>query len=169
MENTEEKYINRTFGQESSRVGQAVHDILAKEQPSYTVEDILSEYGKDYCTELENTIEANKKKYTSPFYVFTLMKKEFYANNVVRNFFIARQTPPHASDMMQQYPHFVKTLYIVDYEKGKIRLVWNLPGIEDCKTIMNHPELYDEQLCNWVLDCFGASLNKDSYPVDLPS
>ena len=166
METIDNKYINDTFGRQGKRVGQAVHDILSKDQPSYTVEDILSEYGKDYCIEFENTIEANKKKYTSPFYIFVLTKKEFYANNVVRNWFIARQTPPHASDMMKQYPNHTKTLYIVDYTKGRVRVVWTIPGYEECKSIMNQPDKYDEQLCEWVLDCFGHNLNKDSYPLD---
>lgn len=168
MENTEEKYINRTFGQKSSRVGQAVCDILSKDQPSYTVEDILAEAGNQYCLDFEKTIEDNKKKYTSPFYIFVLTKKEFYANNVVRNFFIARQTPPYASQMMIQYPNHTKTLYIVDAVKGKVRVLWSIPSSEECKSILKTPQSFDEKLCTWILDCYSGKLDKDCYPIDEP-
>jgi hypothetical protein len=162
---SKDKYIYDNYGMKGARVGQAVSDILSKPQPSYTVEDILSEYGNKYALDLEKTIENNKKKYKSPFYVFVLTKKEFWTDNVVRNWFIARQTPPHGSDMMKEYPHHTKTLYVVDTDNGNLRVVWTLPGYEDCKSILKTPDSYDKDLVKWVLECFGGSLDKNSYDV----
>lgn len=161
-----DKYDYNMFGSKGKRVGKAVLDIISTDQPSYTVEDILSEYGKDYCLEFEKTIEENKKKYKSPFYIFVLTKKEFYASNVVRNWFIARQTPPYGSQMMTDYPNHTKTLYIVDADKGELRVLWSIPGKEECKSILKEPQIYSQELVSWILDCYSGGLDKESYSVN---
>lgn len=161
-----EKYQNRSRGKTSSRVGQAVLDIISKDQPTQTVGDTLEAMSPDFIKEFESTVENNKDKYKSPFYIFVLTKKEFYADNVVRNFFIARQTCPYAVEMMSEYPNHVKTLYIVDSEKGRVSLAWSLPPWGDCMTIAKNPQLYDPQLVKWVEQCLTGALNRDSYSFD---
>ena len=166
MDANDKRYDYNRFGKKGKRVGQAVVDILSKDQPIYTAEEILNEYAPKFVQELEDCIKENHKKYTSPFYVFVLTGKEMWAENVLRNWFVARQTPPHAIDMVVEFPHKSKTLYMVDAEKGKVKVLWTIPGIEDCKSIMKDPLIYDPHLVQWIIDCFEGKLNKDSYSFE---
>src|SRR5271157_3209448 len=158
-----DRYDFNVDGKKAKRVGQAVVDILSKPQPIQTVGDTIDAFGPDYAQQIENCIQDNQKKYKSPFYIFVLTKKEFWADNVLRNFFIARQTPPHAFQMMEQYSNFTKTLYIVDADKGKIKILWSLPGFNDCISVAKHPALYAPELVRWIEDCFTRKLDKDKY------
>jgi len=163
---SETKYDYDRFGVKAKRVGQAVVDILSKNQAPQTVGDTIDAFGPDYAKQIEQCIEDNQKKYTDPFYIFVLTKKEFWADNVLRNFFIARQTPPHAFQMMEQYSNFTKTLYLVDAKKGKIKILWSLPGFNDCITVAKNPMLYAPELVKWIEDCFSRKLDKDRYSFD---
>jgi hypothetical protein len=160
------KYDYNRFGSKGQRVGQAVFDIISHYQPMQTVGETLDAFGPDYAKQMEECIEDNEHKYTNPFYIFVLTKKEFFANNVLRNYFIARQTPPHAFDMMEQYSNYTKTLYIIDANRGNIKCLWTLPGFDDCITIARNPANYDPDLVKWVEDCFSKKLDKDSYGFD---
>lgn len=160
------QYDYDRFGKKGQRVGQAVFDIMSKPQNIQTVGDTLDAFGPDYAEFMQQCVDDNKKKYKNPFYIFVLTKKEFWANNVLRDWFIARQTPPHAFDMMEQYSNYTKTLYIVDADKGQLKCLWSLPGLDDCFTIARNPERYDYELVKWVEACFTRQMDKDSYTFD---
>lgn len=157
------KYDYNRFGMSGQRVGQAVYDILSKEQPSQTVEDILENYGPQFAKEIDEAIERSKNKFKSPYYIFVLTNKEFWAENVVRNWFVPRQTPPHATDMMIQYPHHTKTLYIVDARRGNIQLIWTIPGYNECISILKTPSTFDESIVKNIIKCFDGQLDLDEY------
>lgn len=161
-----DKYSYNRFGSKGTRVGQAVFDIISKPQSEQTVEDVLSAYGPEYARQIEECIEQNQHKYKGPFYVFVLTKKEMWATNLVRNWFIARQTPPHAFEMMEQYANYTKTLYMIDANKGNISVVWSLPGYSDCMSIAKNPANFDPQLVKWIEECFTKNLDKDAYSFD---
>jgi len=161
-----DKYDYKRFGCSAKRVGQAVADIIKKDNPTQTVGETLEALSDDYAKAIEQCIEANREKLKSPFYIFVLTKKEFWAENVVRNWFVARQTPPYAFQTMEEYPHHTKTLYLVDAQKGKIKLVWSLPGFEDCITVAKNPHLYSPELVRWIEKCFTKQLDLDMYIFD---
>lgn len=163
MDAKDPKYSYNKHGSKGARVGQAVHDIVSRDQPQHTVEEVLDGYAPRYLADLEKTIEDNKSKFESPFYVYVMSHKEMWAENVVRTWFIARQTPPHALDMVTNYPYQMKTLYLVDTKLGKFKLLWTLPGIEDCKSILKAKHHYDPDLVRWIEMCFAGKLEKDSY------
>lgn len=154
MENQKDKYNYNRFGSKGQRVGQAVVDILSKEQPSQTVEETIFAFGPDFADELSKTIEDNRHKYKSPFYILVLTKKEMWACNVVRNFFVARQTAPLSCDMVLQYPNHTKTLYKVDAEKGNIHAEWSIPGHQECLSISNSPSSFDPELVKWIEEAY---------------
>lgn len=153
----EKKYSYDRFGSKGQRVGQAVVDILSKDQATQTVEETLEALGPRFVEELEDTIQKNQHRFESPFYVFVLTNKEMWADNVLRNWFIARQTAPEDIDMLCQYPHHAKTLYKVDSKKGSLSVAWTIPGIEDCKSILKNPHIHDPQLVSWITSCFDKS------------
>lgn len=157
------RYDYNRFGCNAKRVGQAVVDILSKEQPVYTAGEILDAYGPQYASEIEKAINEGLKKYTFPFYVFVLTKKEHWATNLVRNFFIPRQTSPLGMEMMQAYPNYTKTLYKVTSDIGGVKLIWSLPGFNECESIARHPEIHNEELVRWIKDCFTGEMDNPSY------
>jgi hypothetical protein len=155
--NTEKKvdrYKYDRFGSKGARVGQAVVDIMSKEQPSQTVEETIFEFGPDFAKEFEKTVNKNAHKYKSPFHVVVLTKKEMWACNVVRNFFIARQTAPKAKDMIIDYPNHTKTLYKVNTNSGEVKAEWSIPGHQECISLSKSPGSYDPQLVKWIDDAY---------------
>jgi hypothetical protein len=150
-------YSYNRFGIEGQRVGQAVTDILSKEQPTYTVEDILDTSGQDFLKEVIKIADENKTKFEAPFHIFVLTNKDlgqFGVANVMRNKFVPRQTAPNMMDMMEQYSGSVKSLFEVNKEKGEITLLWCLPAYQDCLSILKTPNSYDPQLVAWIDECF---------------
>jgi len=161
-----DKYAYNRFGTKGQRVGQAVIDLSRGQQAIQTVGDTLDAMGADFARKMEETIEANQGKYKDPFYIFVLTKKEFWANNVIRNWFIARQTAPHAFKSMEEFSNYTKTLYIVDASRGNIKCIWSLPSFDDCISIARDPLSFDPELVKWVEACFNEKLEKDSYSFD---
>ena len=159
-------YDYNRFGAKGKRVGQAALDLISKDQPYQTAGDTIDAFGPRYAEEVQKTVEQNRKKYHSPFYLLVFTKKEYLIINAVRNWFVARQTAPYAFDMMQQYPEHTKTLYIVDAEKGKIKLLWSLPGFSDCITVASNPDIYSPDLVRWIYMCFNNKLNRNTYTFD---
>lgn len=151
------KYSYNRFGSKGQRVGQAVHDIISKEQPNYTVEEILEGMNQKFIQEFELCLENGMKKYDGPFHIFVLQKKElaqWNVSNVVRNFFINRLTAPDAEDMMAAYPHFTKLLYLIDPIRCELTVEWCIPGYEECISILKNPSLYDKDLVGWIRKFF---------------
>ena len=163
MQDKETKYRYNRRGKKGARVGQAVADILSKNNSPMTCEEVLEGFGARFAQELESTINENMGKYESPFYVFALTKKEFWADNIVRNWFVARQTPPHALEMMIQYPGYTKTLYAINSTKGDLKVAWSIPGLEECKSICRNPGIYSTDLVEWIKQCFEGKLDLDNY------
>jgi len=153
-----DKYDIDKYGKKAKRVGQAVYDILLKDSPSLTTEEILDGYQHEFVKDFEKCVEDNKNRYESPFYVFVLSHKEPWADNVVRNWFIGRQTAPEAYEMILQYPNHMKTLYRID-KAGRMDLDWVIPGIQDIRTILKNPHLYDPQLVKYCSLPFGIKID----------
>ena len=149
-----------------SRVGKAVYDILSKPQPDVEVGEILSEYAKSYVKELSDTISVNREKYRSPFHIVVLFKKEFWATNVQRQWFIARQTCPKASDLIDQYPNFGHAIYSCCKASDEINLLWTLPGKQEIEIIARNPSAYDFQLVDWVIAFYNGTLDKEAFLSD---
>ena len=156
----ENKYSYDRFGSKGVRVGQAVTDILSKEQPNYTVEEILEEMGKGVMKYIMEAAEEGSKKYKTTFYILHLLKKELGAlgvsNAVLQkaSCFPDRKWKPE--EVMEAHPHSAKTLYEVDPKHGTLTLAWTVPGWEDCRSIMKNPGLYDQDLVKWVKQAVDA-------------
>lgn len=133
-----------------AKVGQAVYDILSKSQSPIEVGEIISEYAERYTEEVKATIRENENKYVSPFYVVVLHKKEPWAVNVMRNWFIARQTLPTSSSLRENYPNHSVTVYRYDSKNVKLDLLYSLPTAQDALTIKKNAHLYDPQLVDWI-------------------
>lgn len=149
----QDKYDYNRFGMTAKRVGQAVVDILSKDDHrDITAEEITESRQTEYRKGLEEAARVGheEKKYSSPFYIVYLYNKEHWAVNVVRGKFCPRQTEPIPENMVTFFPYWGKDVWKVDYEKGKCEYLWTLPALETIKQILNHKELYDPALSEWT-------------------
>ena len=163
MDSNDPRYKYNRFGMKGARVGQAVSDILSKDQPTYTVGEIMEGFGAKFAQELEKSVNDSLDKFKNPFYILALTKKEFWADNVIRNWFIPRQTAPHASKLMSEYPNHTKTLYVVHGDRGDIKVAWSIPAFSDCISVSKNPGIYSPELVKWIEDCFTGKLDLDNY------
>lgn len=163
MNSDDPKYHYNRRGSKGARVGQAVSDILSRPQPTYTVEEILEGMGPKFAQELEKSVNDSIDKFRSPFYIFVLTKKEMWADNIIRNWFVPRQTPPYASEMMRDYPNHTKTLYVINSDKGDLKVAWSIPAKEDCRSILKTPDTFNPELVQWIKDAKAKRLDKASY------
>lgn len=135
-------------------VGKAVFDILEKDTHSYEVQEIIDEYSKSYTEEMRQCVSNNASHFESPFYIVVLHKKEPWALNVLRNYFVARQTKPDIKTMWTDYRHYMHTVYEFNKNTEKLNLLWSLPSPEEAKTILENWALYDAQLVKWCQKAF---------------
>ncbi len=162
---TDKDYSYNRFGSKGVRVGQAVHDIISKDQPSYTAEEILEEMGRGIVDYIQEASDKGYKEYDGRFVILHLFKKELSAmgvENVVLqkcSCFEFREWKPH--EVMEMHPISTKSLYEVDPKNGTIVLKWTVPGWEGCRSVLKNPELYDPNLVRWIKEAthpFGISI-----------
>ncbi len=141
-----------------ARVGQAVYDILSRDQSSQTVEETVEAMTQKYYKELFETIKTakNSLNYDNPFYVVILRKKEPWAINVLRQWYIARQTKPMARYLRETYPNHDHDVWLVDGHD--IHLQWTLPTKQDSSTILKNGSLYEGPLAGWIKDFESGKL-----------
>lgn len=135
----------------ASKVGQAVYDILSKPQGNQEVGETINAMAPSYFEQLEDTINSNIAKYDFPFYVVILKKKEPWALNVVRQWYVARQTKPHASFLRSQFPNHTHDVWEIR-GSGDRRFLWTLPTISECQTIIKNKHLYHPELVKTIQD-----------------
>jgi hypothetical protein len=163
---SDSKYLFCKGHTKAARVGQASIDLLKNTTPM-SADELMNEYSPDFLKSFEEAIELGvKERLNNPFYILVLTKKEPWAVNVVRNYFIHRQTPPFASSLIKDYKNHTKTLYIVDGKKGKVELLWSLPGWDDCISVGRHPELNSPELVRWIGQAFSGKLDKTAYTFE---
>ena len=150
-----------------ARLGQAVYDILSKEQNMQTVEETTEAMTPKYYEELMIAVDKGCKDFISPFYVVVVRKKETLAGqvmNVLKHQYVTRQTRPRAEFLRTNFPNADHDLYEINSESMSITLIYTLPTAQDSKTILKHPDLYDPQLVKWIKDYNNGVL--DSQDAD---
>jgi hypothetical protein len=163
MDSKNPRYTYNKHGMKGARVGQAVTDMLSKEAQPMTCEELLDGFSIKFAQELEKSVNDSLGKFRSPFYILALTKKEFWSEIIVRNWFVPRQTAPHTRDLALSYPNYTKTLYVVDGDKGDIKVAWSMPSEQDCISILRNPSIYSQELVQWINDCYAGKLDLDNY------
>ena len=137
-----------------ARLGQAVYDILSKDQHMQTVEETTAAMTPKYFEELMKAVDRGCKDFESPFYIVVQRKKETLAGqvmNVLKHQYVTRQTRPYANFLRSEFPNADHDLYEVDSEKGTMTLLYTLPTAQDSKTILKNAECYDPKLVEWIV------------------
>lgn len=131
-----------------AQVGKAVYDIMSRPQGTQEVGETIDAMTQKYYDELFSIIGNAKKLYDDPFYVVILRKKESWALNVLRQWYVARQTRPRASWLREEYPNHDHDVWKVDGEN--VHLEWTLPTAQDSKTIIRNKHMYEGELVGWI-------------------
>lgn len=152
-----------------SKLGQAVYDILSKEQSPQTVEETIAEMTPSYFEQLSIAVEKGCKDFESPFYVVVQRKKETIGGsvmNVLKHQYITRQTKPYANFLRHEWPNADHDLYEIDSAKGTMTLLYTLPNAQDSKTILKNADCYDPKLVEWILAYNDGSLGSEKFVID---
>jgi len=153
---SDDKYKYDRFGCDSTRVGQALIDLSAKENEyTATAEEIAEARQPRYIQELEKAALAGfqDKMYEFPFYVVCLTNKdmslEHFSVRAPRIRFCPRQTEPIPENMYKDFPYFQKDVWKID--KGfTAEYLWTMPSLENVLEISMHPESYDRATVEWT-------------------
>ena len=154
---------------DSSKLGQAVYDILSKEQQDQTVEATIEAMTPKYFEELMKAVDKGCKDFESPFYIVVQRKKETIGGaitNVLRHKYVTRQTKPYSRFLRTEFPNADHDLYEVDSTKGTMTLLYTLPTEQDSKTILKNAECYDPKLVEWIVAYNHGSLDMKAVDPD---
>jgi hypothetical protein len=134
--------------------GKVAFDLLhkaIKANEMQEVQETIDAMTPAYIAELEDCAKKNSRKYKGNFYIVCLRKKETFFINVIRQWFIARQTKPMACALFRDYPNYDHDIWQVSPE-GDTTLLWSLPPGQEQQTIMKNPHLYHSDLVKWIQD-----------------
>lgn len=136
-------------------VGEETLKILSKEQPETSVGEIISEYATDYAGQMQEAVDKGVHEYGENFHVVVMHKKESWALNVLRNYFIPRKSCPDIQEMWGQYPNYGHTIY--HFKHGNIEIVRSVPSWQEAHTVLKNWDLYHPDLVGWCRDAIKAT------------
>ncbi len=102
-------------------VGKISSDLLMNsDYLDHSPEEQMREQLEDYEKNVLEAIEIGKKQYDGDFYIVVETKKEPKMKNVIRNYFIARQTCPT--------PTYDNSVYKYHWKDEHLEFLWVLPS-----------------------------------------
>ena len=119
------------------------NDVIAQQR------EMLSDYEKNFFIALER----GKKQFQDDFYVVVITKKERLMDNVIRNYFLVRESCAT--------PEFDQIVYKYVKSNESIEILWTIPNKLACDSYRNSPlEVPKEEkvLLNNILSFYDGSL-----------
>jgi hypothetical protein len=110
---------------------------------------------RSYMDELQDCAEDNFKNYESPFYIAVLTKQEELLKNIIRNYFVARQSCPT--------PTFDQSVFKVNKDAGTIEYLWTVPNKKAAEFLWQNAQKIkaeQHQLLQFVMDFKSGELDK---------
>lgn len=136
-------------------VGQAAVELQQKTPDTLSPIENMQEQLTDWDKNLLECLETTKKEYQGDFYIQVLTKKEPLLKNVLRNYFVGRQSCPT--------PGFDQTVYRYDRKDDAIDFLWVIPSKDTCHMFYaNRKNIVPEELSllNFVLKFMDGTLDK---------
>lgn len=118
---------------EKRTVGEEAYKRLLNPDTKQGIIDTQQEIDKKYFSEIEECVKKHKGKpnFEGDFFIVVIVKKERLMENVVRRYFVARQTLPT--------PAYDQTVW--RYRKGgQLEYIWTIPDHNTCQEMYHHPE-----------------------------
>lgn len=135
-------------------VGKVSRDLII-EAPKldHSPHEQMSESLTEYEDNVHDAVEAGKKIYNNDFYVVVLTKKERIMKNVLRNYFMSRETCPT--------PDWDQAVYHYHKETEALEFLWVLPSKDVCKMLRLNSLTIDKserKLLDYVMALDDGSL-----------
>lgn len=135
-------------------VGKVSRDLII-EAPGldHSAHEQMSESLTDYESNVSLAVDEGKKKYNNDFYVVVITKKEPLMKNVMRNYFMTRETCPT--------PDYDQAVYRYQKEVGTLEFLWVLPSRDVSKMLKLNALSIDKserRLLDYVLADSDGSL-----------
>ncbi len=113
-------------------VGKLSWDLLANASPlDHSAEEQMRQQLEEYERNFFETVERGKKLYEKTFYIVVETKKERKLKNVLRNYFIPRQSCPT--------PQYDEAVYKYDHLADEIEFLWVLPSKDTYNMMKQYP------------------------------
>lgn len=138
-------------------VGEEAVKRLNNIDTSQGIIDTQREMDKEYFSELQNCVNTHKS-WDTPFYIVVHCKKERLLENVVRRYFIGRQTLPT--------PQWDQTVWRYNPKNGDLQFLWVLPDENTAKWLAGNPyEVHQEheELLSFVIEFLNKRLYSRFY------
>jgi len=119
--------------EKKTTVGEEAYKRLLNPDTKQSIIDTQQEIDKDYFPQLEECIKKHigKPNFEGDFFITVIVKKERLMENVVRRYFIARQTLPT--------PAYDQTVWRFN-KRGDVEYIWTVPDHNTCQEMYHHPE-----------------------------
>jgi len=127
-------------------VGELSLELQQKEPDTRDPIELEREIHKDYEDQILKAVEQGKKDFYGDFFIVVVTKKERLMQNVLRNFFLARETCPS--------PEYDQTVYHYHRSDEHVEFIWVLPSKDTCKLFKDNVlEIADSEkgLRNFIL------------------
>ena len=135
-------------------VGKISSDLIVKSvDNTHSAEEQMREQLIDYDRNILECINIHKNIFFGSFFVVVTTKKERLMQNVIRNYFFARQSCPS--------PEWDQTVYKYDPSKEEIEFLWVIPSKDTCEYMIKNALEIDpseHELRRFVLEFSDGSL-----------
>lgn len=135
-------------------VGKAATDLYKNfKDNTHCAEEQMRENLTEYEKNINLCIQNSLKKFNGDFYVTVLIKKERLFKNVIRHYFLGRESCPT--------PEYDQIVYKYDRKNDNLAFLWVIPSLDNCQILYNNPFNldYDEKaLLKMVLDFYDGTL-----------
>lgn len=139
--------------QEKVTVGEQYLQVAHKDPESSDPIELQREMQKEYVDNLIQCVESYRKDNHHDFFVVSITKREPLMPNMLRNYFLARNTCPT--------PDYDQSAFFYSYHEEKIAYLWTVPDRGTCFHLQDYAlQVADEekQLLEFVLQFFDGTL-----------
>lgn len=115
--------------------GEHYLELMQKNPEEIDVVEMQQEMQKDWMKNIIECVDTNKKKFPGDFYVVIETKREVILSNVIRNYFIGRQSCPT--------PNYDNTVWKYHRDEDRLEFLWVIPSRETCYTYLGQKDKVD--------------------------
>ncbi len=134
-------------------VGERYLEVAYKEPASRDPIELQREMQKEYVDNLIQCVEHYRKDNRHDFFIVSITKREPLMPNILRNYFLARNTCPT--------PDYDQSAFFYSYKDEQIAYLWTVPDRDTCFMLRDHAfqvSDYEKQLLEFVLQFFDGTL-----------
>lgn len=119
-------------------LGKISSDLLQKDAPEIKIQEQQEAMQEDYMKNLLEAVDRGYLRYRKSFFIHVETKAEKLMPNVLRNYFIDRETCPT--------PNYDQTVFRYNNERGQVEFIWTIPCRDACHHLKaNALQVADEE------------------------